>query len=81
MILSLRGAVKVECIFYLRRAKTNKTPLPVVAPDVDKLARALLDSCKDVWGDDAQVVELIAYKRWASGEPGVQVSITKLLPN
>jgi Holliday junction resolvase RusA-like endonuclease len=73
------GAVRVECIFYLRKAKSNRSALPVVAPDVDKLARALLDSCKGVWGDDSQVVELVAYKQWASGEPGVQVLITKML--
>ena len=73
------GAVRVECIFYLRRPKTNRSELPIVPPDTDKLARALLDSCKAVWGDDSQVVELVAYKQWALGEPGVQVSITKML--
>lgn len=52
---------------------------PIVAPDVDKLARAVLDSLTSiVWVDDAQVVRLTATKnyveRWE--EEGVAVTVS-----
>jgi Holliday junction resolvase RusA-like endonuclease len=70
------GAVKVEAVFYLTRRKSVTRLLPTVPPDVDKLSRSLLDSCKGVWGDDSQVVRLEVSKKYASGEPGVAVTIS-----
>ena len=70
------GAVKVEAVFYLTRKPTVKRAFPTVPPDVDKLSRALLDSCKPVWGDDSQVVRLEVSKKYATGEPGVAVTIS-----
>ena len=70
------GAVKVEAVFYLTRKKSVTRSLPTVPPDVDKLARSLLDSCKSVWGDDSQVVRLEVSKKYATGEPGVAVTIS-----
>jgi Holliday junction resolvase RusA-like endonuclease len=70
------GAVKVEAVFYLQRKPTVKREYPTVPPDVDKLARSLLDSCKAVWGDDSQVVRLEVSKKYASGESGVAVTIS-----
>jgi len=70
------GAVKVEAVFYLTRRKSVKRALPIVPPDVDKLSRSLLDACKGVWGDDAQVVRLEVSKKYATGEPGVAVTIS-----
>jgi Holliday junction resolvase RusA-like endonuclease len=70
------GAVKVEAVFYLTRKPSVKRAFPTVPPDVDKLSRALLDSCKPVWGDDSQVVRLEVSKKYATGEPGVAVTIT-----
>lgn len=70
------GAVKVEAVFYLTRKPTVKRPHPTVPPDVDKLSRALLDSCKPVWGDDSQVVRLEVSKKYAVGQPGVAVTIS-----
>lgn len=51
----------------------------VTAPDVDKLARAVLDalSAAKVYRDDAQVVLLVASKRY-SYQPGVWVSVAAL---
>ena len=51
-------------------AKTSK-------PDLDKLVRAVLDGLWPAWGDDAQVVELTASKRYCGeGEwPGVLVAM------
>jgi Holliday junction resolvase RusA-like endonuclease len=70
------GALKVEAVFYLTRKPTVKRAFPTVPPDVDKLSRALLDSCKPVWGDDSQVVRLEVSKKYATGQPGVAVTIT-----
>lgn len=80
------GAVRVEAVFYLRKPKTVKRDHPVTPPDVDKLCRSLLDgiTAKDkagvqgVWGDDSQVIELVAVKKWAINEPGAVVTITKI---
>jgi Holliday junction resolvase RusA-like endonuclease len=71
------GAVKVEAVFYVTRKKTVTRALPTVPPDVDKLARSLLDSCKPVWGDDSQVVRLDVSKKYATKEAGVAVTISK----
>jgi len=73
------GAVKVEAVFYLTRKKTVTRLLPTVPPDVDKLSRALLDSCKPVWGDDSQVVRLEVSKVYATGQAGVAVTISNYL--
>ena len=70
------GAVKVEAVFYLTRKPSVKRALPTVPPDVDKLSRSLLDACKGVWGDDSQVVRLEVSKKYATGEPGVAVTIS-----
>jgi Holliday junction resolvase RusA-like endonuclease len=70
------GAVKVEAVFYLTRKPSVKREYPTVPPDVDKVARSLLDSCKAVWGDDSQVVRLEVSKKYATGEPGVAVTIS-----
>jgi Holliday junction resolvase RusA-like endonuclease len=70
------GAVKVEAVFYVTRKRTVTRDLPTVPPDVDKLSRALLDSCKPVWKDDSQVVRLEVSKVYATKEAGVAVTIS-----
>ena len=72
------GAVKVEAVFYVTRRKSVTRDLPTVAPDVDKLGRSLLDSIGfgGVWKDDSQVVRLELSKKYATGEPGVAVTIS-----
>jgi Holliday junction resolvase RusA-like endonuclease len=45
---------------------------PAVRPDVDKLARAVLDACTGIiWEDDSRVVGMVASKIY--GPPGVAV--------
>ena len=60
----------------------TKRPLPIVPPDLDKLARGLLDGIGQsevIWGDDSQVINLIARKFYADDrEPGAKVKITAL---
>lgn len=79
------GPVRVEVDFYLPRPKTVKLTqraLPIVPPDLDKLARGLLDGIGQsevVWGDDSQVVELIARKHYDDDNAqGAVISINEL---
>jgi Holliday junction resolvase RusA-like endonuclease len=79
------GPVAVEVHFYLTRpasVKFNKRPLPIVPPDLDKLARGLLDGIGQsgaIWGDDSQVVKLNATKSYADENPsGAVVTITEI---
>jgi Holliday junction resolvase RusA-like endonuclease len=76
------GPVSVKVAFYLPRPKTisqEKRPHPIVPPDLDKLARGLLDGIGQsemIWGDDSQVIELLATKHYADGrEPGAIIEI------
>jgi Holliday junction resolvase RusA-like endonuclease len=54
--------------------------LPIGMPDLDKLARAILDALTGVvWTDDAQVVDLTLSKRYADmAGPGVDVRVRPL---
>ncbi len=68
----LEGPVHVRAIFDLPRPKSRpkKNRFPDRRPDVDKLARALLDGITNVvFADDAQVCELHVEKRYA--DPGL----------
>jgi len=53
-----------------------------VAPDLDKLTRAICDSCTDagLWKDDAQVVYIQAAKRYVvpPAVAGVRIVVTEL---
>lgn len=75
----LDGAVLVELVFVFERPKSVKREHPSVRPDVDKLARAVLDGITDagVWRDDAQVVRLVSEKSYGAA-PGVHVVISKV---
>jgi Holliday junction resolvase RusA-like endonuclease len=59
--------------------KVSKRPFPIVPPDLDKLARGLLDGIGQsevIWGDDSQVVELVATKSYADDrEAGADIRI------
>jgi Holliday junction resolvase RusA-like endonuclease len=78
------GAVAVDLRFVMPRpASTPKrsTPPAIKRPDVDKLARAVLDALTGIlFADDSRVVDLRARKRLAEiGETtGVHIEITNL---
>lgn len=89
----LLGPVRVEVEFYLPRPSSvsvRKRSLPIVPPDLDKLLRALLDGIGQgydtgkvgdglIWGDDSQVVEIVARKFYADDrEPGADIRIFPL---
>ncbi len=64
---TLTGPVSFRVLFVLSRPKTiasNKRVFPIVPPDIDKLVRAVADSCTSagVWADDSNICKLEAYK-------------------
>jgi Holliday junction resolvase RusA-like endonuclease len=63
----LEGPVAVEVLFRLPRPKSRPHDVwHAVRPDVDKLARAVLDAVSSarLWVDDCQVSDLRAWKRY-----------------
>ncbi len=78
-------AVRVDAIFYLPRPRTvkqEKRQYPIVPPDVDKLARGLLDGIGQsqmMWGDDSHVIQLYVQKLYDDERPaGASVTISAL---
>jgi Holliday junction resolvase RusA-like endonuclease len=71
------GAVRVTLMFFLRQPGRPKAGVPITRPDVDKLARAVLDGLTDagVFRDDSQVTTLTARKRYTTEAPCVRVFV------
>lgn len=71
-------AVRLVATFVFERPKSVKRAAPSVKPDVDKLARALLDGVTDsgIWKDDSQVTDLHVEKVYGDA-PGVHVVISR----
>ena len=71
--------VEVTLLFYLHQPKTcPKRKWPYVKPDVDKLARTILDALTGtVIIDDAQVISLTTEKRYGL-IPGVEIEVHPL---
>lgn len=70
------GPVSVSILFRLGSPRRPKHAEPAVRPDIDKLARAVLDAISDsgsVWRDDCQVVRMTCAKEY--GHPGVRVLV------
>ena len=76
------GPIRLEVDFFLPRPpsiKMTKRPLPIVPPDCDKLVRAVGDGIGQsglIWGDDSQLVEIMARKFYADDRaPGATIRI------
>lgn len=72
------GPVRLAVVFYLPRPQSlpKKVVHHTKKPDVDKLVRAVKDALKGVlWRDDAQVIELVARKGYASTQPHARVIV------
>ena len=55
----------IEMKFYMPRPRTVKRPEPSVAPDLDKLIRAVLDGLTAIaYVDDGQVTQISAQKAY-----------------
>ncbi len=71
-----QGPYEVALVFYLRRGKTVKRFEPDVAPDLDKLQRAVLDALAGViWNNDGQVTRIVADKEYGQHE-GVAIEVS-----
>jgi crossover junction endodeoxyribonuclease RusA len=69
--------LRVDLVFFLEKAKSNKLYDAVKKPDLDKLVRGLLDGMtKVVYDDDSQIVELHASKSY--GQPRVEVRVEEV---
>ena len=79
------GPVSVTCTFALPRPASypKRVVDHVRKPDLDKLARAVLDALRGVlFGDDATVTELHATKGYAFAgcSPGVVITVAETVP-
>ena len=75
----MAGAVAIELAFYLTRPLRLKSGQVshTTRPDVDKLARCVLDGLTGVlYGDDGQVAALRITKAYAAGAEAPRVAIT-----
>ena len=86
---TLTGPIRLGINFYMPRPASisvKKRPLPIVAPDLDKLVRGVGDALKaaGVYKDDAQVVSIQAVKVYGTDEaqssPGAWIVISEI-PN
>lgn len=72
------------CFFFTKPASHSKTkidrfPFPAITPDVDNLAKLVLDGMTDVlYTDDAKVVQLSAFKRYTHREAHTVVGVRSL---
>lgn len=67
-------AIRVECVFFLPRAKSNKCMDAVKKPDLSKLLRAAEDSMTGVvYVDDSQIIEAHIFK--AYGNPRAEIRV------
>lgn len=71
--------VEIELVFRMTKPRTVTRSEPSVAPDLDKLIRAVLDALTAVaYRDDGQVTRITATKEY--GTPGVSVKVGAKLP-
>ena len=79
--------IVADFTFYMRRPAfhfgahgllPSAPKYPIRTPDVDKLARAIMDAVTDgrAWDDDARVVDMNTRKRYETAEHPVGVVIT-----
>lgn len=75
----LLGPVRLDVVFVFERPASVKRRLPSIAPDLDKLIRAVGDGVTDsgIWKDDGQVIRIVAEKVYGAA-PGVHVSVSEM---
>jgi Holliday junction resolvase RusA-like endonuclease len=74
----IKGPVAVRGIFYFLKPPSvpKKRVYPIVAPDVEKLARAVSDALEHtVIVNDAQVVTWIAMKQYTDSRPRLELEV------
>ncbi len=69
-------AISLTMEFAFMPPKSSRVPHKTTKPDIDKLARAVMDALTGVvYRDDSQVVALNARKVFTFGSPGVTVRV------
>lgn len=62
---TLEGPLAVTIVFVYPNPQRRKMCAPATRPDVDNLAKKILDSANNcIWFDDSQIVELRVIKRY-----------------
>lgn len=62
-------SVELHLTFIMHKPKTVTRKEPYIRPDIDKLARGVLDALTDVlYADDQQVIKLTAIKQYGDTE-------------
>ena len=73
-------AVSIDITFTMVKPRTVKRPEPSVAPDLDKLIRAVLDGLTAIaYIDDGQVTRILATKEYGE-RPGARVRVGRRGP-
>lgn len=77
--LTLVGPLHMDIIFNMPKPKTLKRLYPDVRPDLDNLAKAVMDACNQakIWHDDSQVIALTLVKMY-SNTPGAKITINMI---
>ncbi len=70
----LEGPLRLTAIVYVRLPasvpkRARETARPTCRPDLDNYLKTVLDGASVLWRDDAQVVEILAAKRYAVDTP------------
>lgn len=69
------GAISIDMTFFMPKPKTVTRSHPTVAPDLDKLIRAVLDGLTAIaYRDDGQVISITARKDYGE-RIGVDISL------
>lgn len=75
---SYKWPIRAQMIFYLSRPKSAPSYVkqPTVIPDVDKLARVVMDELTGIVAkDDAQIVDMHAVKMYANDATGLPAGV------
>lgn len=84
---TMTGPIRLHIDFFMPRPASvspKKRPMPTVAPDLDKLIRAVGDALKDagVYKDDCLICSVKAVKHYASddlhGSPGAWIVVSEI---
>lgn len=69
-------AVYIKIQAYYLKAKSSKGLFPLKKPDIDNVAKIILDSLNGVaYADDTQIVRLTVIKEWTTDYPRVEVTL------
>lgn len=76
----LEGVVNLRLTAYYQKPKKCKTLYPTKKPDIDNVAKIIMDSLNGVaYDDDKQVINLSIVKRWTDDYPRVEITISEVV--